>query len=51
MKPNNSDSPKTQKELAAMLGMSVDTLQNYKLLADMMPEIEVLLEIMRMRLK
>lgn len=44
VKPNNSDSPKTQKELAAMLGMSVDTLQNYKLLAEMIPEIEDLVD-------
>lgn len=30
----------TQSDLAAKLGMSVDTLQNYKMLADMIPELE-----------
>lgn len=34
--PNNSVS--SQPELAKQMGMSVDTLQNYKLLADMIPE-------------
>lgn len=42
LEPNKSV-PK-QKELAEMFGMSVDTLQNYKLLADMIPEIEDLLD-------
>lgn len=38
---NKSEVPKkTQKQLAAQMGISVDTLQNYKLLADMIPEIK-----------
>lgn len=40
--PNNSAS--TQSDLAAKLGISVDTLQNYKLLAEMIPELEELLD-------
>lgn len=42
--PNNSDSPKTQSDLAEELGISVDTLRNYKLLADMIPEIQDLVD-------
>lgn len=38
-KPNNSDLPKSQSDLAEQMGISVDTLQNYKLLADMIPEL------------
>lgn len=38
--PNNSVDNVTQSDLAAKLGMSVDTLQNYKMLADMIPELE-----------
>lgn len=34
-KPNNSDLPKSQSDLAAQMGISVDTLRNYKMLADM----------------
>lgn len=34
----------TQSEIAEMMGMNVRTLQNYKLLADMIPEIEDLLD-------
>lgn len=37
---NNLDSAKTQKQLASQIGMSVDTLQNYKILADMIPELD-----------
>lgn len=38
---NKSEVPKkTQEQLAAQMGISVDTLQNYKLLADMIPEIK-----------
>ena len=37
---NNSVSSFTQEDLAAKLGMSVDTLQNYKALADMIPELD-----------
>ena len=36
--PNNSVS--TQSDIAIKFGMSVDTLQNYKLLAEMIPETE-----------
>lgn len=39
-KPNNSVIAVTQSDIAAKLGMSVDTLQNYKMLADMIPELE-----------
>ena len=38
--PNNSVS--TQSDLASQIGMSVDTLQNYKILADMIPELDEL---------
>ena len=38
--PNNSVS--TQSDLATQMGISVDTLQNYKLLADMIPELDEL---------
>lgn len=37
--PNNSDLPKSQSDLATQMGISVDTLQNYKLLAEMIPEL------------
>lgn len=40
---NNSESI-TQEQLASRMGMSVDTLQNYKMLADMIPELEDLLD-------
>lgn len=42
--PNNSDLAKSQEQLAKDLGISVDTLNNYKLLADMIPELEDLLD-------
>lgn len=41
--PNNSV-VKSQSDLATQMGISVDTLQNYKLLADMIPELEELLD-------
>lgn len=41
---NNSDSAKTQKKLASQMGMSVDTLENYKMLADMIPELDELVD-------
>lgn len=41
-KPNNSVIAKTQEQLASQIGISVDTLQNYKLLADMIPELDEL---------
>lgn len=43
-KPNNSDLPKSQSDLAAQMGISVDTLQNYKILSEMIPELEELLD-------
>ena len=42
--PNNSVIKKSQSDLAAQMGMSVDTLQNYKMLADMIPELEDLVD-------
>ena len=41
--PNNS-AIKTQKDLAELFGMSVDTINNYKVLAHMPPELEKLLD-------
>ena len=41
-KPNNSVLAKSQSDLAAQMGISVDTLQNYKMLAEMIPELEEL---------
>lgn len=41
---NNSESSKTQEQLAAEMGISVDTLQNYKLLSQMIPELEELVD-------
>lgn len=40
--PNNSIY--TQSDIASQMGISVDTLQNYKLLAEMIPELEELLD-------
>lgn len=40
--PNNYGL-KTQKQLADEMGISIPTLQNYKLLADMIPELEDLI--------
>lgn len=37
--PNYSEAVKTQEELAKQMGISVDTLANYKALADMIPEL------------
>ncbi len=42
--PNNSEAPKTQEQLAAEMGFSVDTLQNYKLLSQMIPELAELVD-------
>ena len=36
--------PKTQSQLASDMGMDVRTLQNYKLLADMIPELSDLVD-------
>lgn len=41
---NNSETLKTQEQLATQMGNSVDKLQNYKLLADMIPELEDLVD-------
>lgn len=38
-KPNSSELKKSQSDLAAQMGISVDTLQNYKLLSEMIPEL------------
>ena len=43
-KPNNSDPAKSQSDIAAQMGISVDTLQNYKMLADMIPELSDLVD-------
>lgn len=42
--PNNSVDQITQSDLAAKLGISVDTLQNYKMMAEMIPELEELMD-------
>ena len=34
----------TQEQLAAQMGISVDTLQNYKLLSEMIPELSDLVD-------
>lgn len=41
---NNSEAPKTQEQLAKEMGFSVDTLNNYKKLTEMIPELEELVE-------
>lgn len=41
---NNSETPKTQEQLAAQMDISVDTLQNYKTLTEMIPELEDLVD-------
>lgn len=33
-----------QADIASQLGISVDTLQNYKMLAEMIPELEELID-------
>lgn len=42
--PNNSESSKTQKQLADESNMSVDTMQNYIKLAEMIPQMQELVE-------
>ena len=42
--PNNSELKKSQSDLADLMGMSVDTLRNYKMLADMIPELDNLVD-------
>lgn len=41
--PNNS-AVKSQSDLATQMGISVDTLQNYKQLANMIPELSELVD-------
>lgn len=41
---NNYNSSKTQEDLAKDLGISIPTLQNYKMMADMIPELEELMD-------
>ena len=40
--PNSSELAKSQSDLAAQMGISVDTLHNYKMLAEMIPELDEL---------
>lgn len=42
--PNSSELKKSQSDLAAQMGISVDTLQNYKLLSEMIPELSDLVQ-------
>lgn len=42
LEPNNSVEAKSQSDLAAQMGISVDTLHNYKMLAEMIPELDEL---------
>lgn len=41
---NNFKTLKTQEQLAKDMGMTVPNLQNYKMLADMIPELDKLLD-------
>lgn len=50
LEPNKSDEATPQEQLASQMGISVDTLQNYKLLSDMIPELVELLRINLMAL-
>ncbi len=42
--PKNSADQFTQSDLATQMGISVDTLQNYKQLANMIPELSELVD-------
>ena len=42
--PNNSETLKTQEQLAKEMGISVDTLNNYKKLTERIPELEELVD-------
>ena len=42
--PNNSETLKTQEQLAKEMGFSVDTLNNYKKLTEMITELEDLVD-------
>lgn len=45
LEPNSSvGAKKSQCDLAAQMGISVDTLQNYKLLSEMIPELSDLVD-------
>lgn len=45
MSSNNFKSPqKTQEQLASDMGITVQTLQNYKMMAEMIPELEDLMD-------
>lgn len=45
LEPNSSvEAKKSQCDLAAQMGISVDTLQNYKLLSEMIPELSDLVD-------
>lgn len=41
---NNFKTPRTQEQLAKDMGMTVQNLQNYKMLADMIPELDELVQ-------
>lgn len=41
---NDSEAPKTQNQLAKNMGISVDTLPNFKKLTEMIPELEELVD-------
>ena len=46
LEPNSSvEAKKSQSDIAQKLGMDVRTLQNYKILSEMIPELEELLKI------
>lgn len=42
--PNKSEAAKTQDDIASNMNMSVDTLRNFKMMADMIPELEDLMD-------
>lgn len=42
--PNSSVLKKSQSDIAAQMGISVDTLQNYKMLSEMIPELSDLVD-------
>lgn len=45
LEPNSSvEAKKSQSDIATQMGISVDTLQNYKILSEMIPELEELLD-------
>lgn len=45
LQPKNSvQAKKSQSDIAAQMGISVDTLQNYKLLSEMIPELSDLVD-------